>query len=259
MPARNIVKIYVPDGTYHVFNRGVEKRPIFLDDQDYRVFLHILKEALSDPTLLPVKNLSRPYGLPQGSTFRHPITMPKNFYGLIELYAYCLMPNHFHLLFKQHAERTMKEFLHSITTRYVIYFNKKHRRIGPLFQSIYKAIAVTEEPYLLHLTRYMHINPRELFLDLAEAYSSYADYLGIRHTRWLNTEFILSFFSQNTLPLLKKNHTYKDFVESYKTPSAELLGSLTLEDEEKNIALQRPAGRLNLAIGLPNFHKKPII
>lgn len=230
MPARNIVKTYVPDGIYHVFNRGVEKRPIFLDDQDYRVFLHILKEALSDPTTLPPKHART---MLQGSTLQQTIRMPKNFFGLIELYAYCLMPNHFHLLFKQHAERTMKEFLHSVTTRYVIYFNKRYRRIGPLFQSIYKAIAVTEEPYLLHLTRYMHINPRELFLDLTKTYSSYADYLGIRYTPWLNTEFILSFFSQNTLPLLKKTHTYQDFVESYKTPSADLLGSLTLEDEEE--------------------------
>lgn len=233
MPARNIIKTYVPEGIYHIFNRGVEKRIIFLDDQDYRVFLHILKEALSDPITLPPRILSLHNSPIQGSTLQQITRMPKNFYGTIELFAYCLMPNHFHLLIKQRDEKGMKEFLHSIATRYSIYFNKKYKRVGPLFQSIYKAIMVTEEPYLLHLTRYIHINPGEHFPNLVDAYSSYADYLHKRHTPWLNSDFILSFFSPSTLPLLKRNHTYQDFVESYKTDSAELLGSLILEDDEK--------------------------
>ncbi|OGG27552.1 hypothetical protein A3A64_02860 [Candidatus Gottesmanbacteria bacterium RIFCSPLOWO2_01_FULL_48_11] len=226
MPARNVVKIYAANGIYHIYNRGVEKRKIFLDDHDYRVFLNILKEALSNPTTLPMKRNSL-----QGPTLQWQ-RMPKNFYQQIELFAYCLMPNHFHLLLKQQKEYGIKEFLHSIMTRYSIYFNKKHKRVGPLFQSNYKATMVTEEPYLLHLTRYIHLNPKEHFTDLFKAFSSYADYLEKRNTAWLNPRYILEFFSPGTLPLLKKHHTYKDFVQSYKTDSAKLLGSLILEDSE---------------------------
>lgn len=225
MPARNVVKVYAADGIYHIYNRGVEKRQIFLDNLDYHVFLHILKEALSDPTTLPAKK-----SLLQGPTLQWQ-RMPKNFYQQIDLFAYCLMPNHFHLLLKQKREHGIKELLQSIATRYSIYFNKKYKRVGPLFQSNYKATIVTEEPYLLHLTRYIHLNPSEHFTDLTKAFSSYADYLGKRTTPWLNPKFILAFFSPGTLPLLKKHHTYQDFVESYISDSASLLGDLVLEEE----------------------------
>ncbi len=226
MPARNVVKIYAADSLYHIYNRGVEKRKIFLDAQDYHVFLKNLKEALSAPPEFKKANLTSSV---QGSTFHIRRRPSKNFSSEIELLAFVLMPNHFHLLIKQKSDRAIKEFMQSIATRYSVYFNKKYKRVGSLFQGIYKAVLINEEPYLLHLTRYFHLNPSEHTDDLIGAYSSYSYYLGQKHAEWLKPEFILSFFEAGTVPLLKNVNTYRDFVESYPQDSAESLGDLTLE------------------------------
>ncbi len=195
MPAKNLIKVYVENGIYHVYNRGVEKRVIYLDDQDHCVFLNCLKEALNLP------NLQGPTLL-QGGTLRR---MPKNFCEDIELLAYCLMPNHFHLLIKQHSKNGMKDLLQSIMTRYVIYFNRKYRRTGGLFESHYKAILIMEESYLLHLSRYIHRNPLNEFTNLIQAYSSYSEYLGLRQTSWIKPELILSFFCRREVVVSEKD------------------------------------------------------
>lgn len=227
MPKKNIVKTYVADSYYHVYNRGVDKRKIFEDSQDVKVFLNYLKTYLSPP-LDPTK-FKKSFTL-QGSTFKGIPRQPKNFHKEIDLLAYCLIPNHFHLLLKQNSNSSMERFLRSLSTRYSMYFNKKHQRVGPLFQGSYKAVMITEEPYLLHLSRYIHLNPREYSSDLKKAYSSYADYLGLRKTSWVKPDFILSFFNNSTLPELEKVNKYDKFVEKYNKSNNEKLGNLTLED-----------------------------
>ncbi|MCX6791992.1 MAG: transposase, partial [Candidatus Gottesmanbacteria bacterium] len=82
-----------------------------------------------------------------------------NFYGTIRLLSYCLMPNHFHMVVWQKHGPGIDEFMNSLWTRYTMYFNRKYRRVGTLFQSVYKAVAVTTDAQLLHLTRYIHQNP----------------------------------------------------------------------------------------------------
>ena len=227
MPSRNIVKTYLKGGIYHLYNRGVEKRDIFLDAQDYRVFLRYLKDALMSPAAS--KRKQKTFKI-KTTTFHGVPRPPKNFYGVIELLAYCLMPNHFHFLIRQKEERVMKNFVQSIGTRYSMYFNKKYKRVGTLLQGPYKAVLVGEEPYLLHLSRYIHRNPAEHGTNLETAYSSYGEYLGLRKTEWIKPDFILSFFKTTTLPMLTSINSYKDFVEAYQTDSESLLGSLTLED-----------------------------
>jgi len=227
MPSKNVVKTYVKDAYYHVYNRGVEKRKIFEDDQDYKVFLNYLKSYLLSPP--DPKTLKTDFTL-KGSTFKGIPRQLKNYSGEIELVAYCLMPNHFHFLISQKTESSMKKFIQSLATRYSVYFNKKHNRVGALFQGIYKAAIISEEAYLLHLSRYIHLNPLEYSSNIAEAYSSYADYLGIRKTKWIKPDIILSFFSQKTLPFLHKINSYKVFVENYQEESKKILGNLTLED-----------------------------
>lgn len=197
MPNKNIIKTYLSDGVYHIYNRGVEKRKIFIDEKDYYVFLRFLKEALTDPSLLPKD--------PKRIKKRR-----KNFYDRIDLLAYCLMPNHFHLLIKQKTERAMKEFMQSLATRYSIYFNWRHNRIGSLFQSNYKAILIEDEPYLLHVSRYIHRNPIDYFDVLIDSYSSYAQYLGVKSVLWVKPQDILSLFSTSKD---KQYQTYQDFVE----------------------------------------------
>ena len=227
MPSRNIIKTYIENGYYHVYNRGVEKRKIFQDTQDNKVFLNYLKSYLSEPAKL--ESLKTIFTL-QGSTFKGIPRQPKNYFKKIELQTFCLMPNHFHLLLKQNENFTLKSFMQSLSTRYSMYFNKKYKRVGPLFQGIYKASLITDESYLLHLSRYIHLNPQEYTSDIEGAYSSYKDYLGKRSLKWVSPKLILSYFNQATIPELRNLNTYQNFVEKYKKDSAKILGELTLED-----------------------------
>src|SRR3989344_616327 len=146
MPSRNILKMYVKDSYYHIYNRGVAKQKIYLDSQDYKVFLNYLKEAL---TLSPDLKFTKTSFTLQGRTFKGVPRRVKNFQEEIELVAFCLMPNHFHLLIRQNAKESMLHFMRSIITRYAQYFNKKYDRVGPVFQGRYKAILIKDDRYLL--------------------------------------------------------------------------------------------------------------
>lgn len=227
MPAKYVVKLYYADGFYHIYNRGVEKKRIFLDKQDHVVFLAFLKRYLTPPPEDPTKTLEPNFY--------------KSLHEEIELLAYCLMPNHFHLLLKQTEIDSMAKLLRRVATSYSIYFNKKYERVGPLFQGTYKAIPIDNENYLLHLSRYIHLNPFDLMkvppsqggtLENYE-WSSYADYLDRRHTEWIKTEMILSYFADAKKkmgdPRLKGINTYQSFVESYKEDSKDILQNLALD------------------------------
>lgn len=227
MPRRNARKIYLKNSIYHIYNRGVEKRNIFLDEQDRKVFLRFLKELLIKP---PDKKTILKKFIVKDSTFKGIPHQPLNLHGELELLTYCLMSNHFHLLVKQNSLKIIKRFMQSLCTRYSMYFNKKYKRVGPLFQGVYRAALILEEPYLLHLSRYIHLNPLKYTQDLLNTYSSYADYIGVKTTTWLNTNLILSYFG-SLLTNKKDINSYKDFVEKYPEDSAKILGKLTLDDE----------------------------
>ena len=207
MPAKNSIKLDIEETYYHVYNRGVDKRIIFEDEQDHKVFLNYLKEYLSPPR--PLNELEVEVTL-KGSTFKGIPRLLNNYFDQIHLLAYCLMPNHFHLLIKQKDIGMMKNFMRSLGTRYSVYFNKRYERSGSLFQGIYKAVIISNENYLLHLSRYIHLNPAELRIELDDAYSSYGDYTGLRNTTWIESETIKSYFSKEN----NKITSYKSFVES---------------------------------------------
>lgn len=227
MPAKNRVKTYIENGYYHVYNRGVEKRDIFLDDQDYRVFLHFLKFYLSPP---PAK-----FAHPLSEITNFKPTRIRDFSSLnqeVELLAYCLMPNHFHFLLYQKTLSGMTKLLRRLLTNYAMYFNRKHERNGYLFQGNYKAVLVLEEPYLLHLSRYIHLNPAELTgTDPVKwLYSSYLYYLGTKRATWINPEPILSFFKTAQRISLKDLFSYQSFIEDFQEDSKEILGNLIIEE-----------------------------
>jgi putative transposase len=193
VPAKNSVKEYIPNGCYHIYNRGVEKRDIFLDPQDFGVFLSYLKAYLL-PKDLPGLNAiidSKETTIAEKDK-AHKLLRLKNFYENIDLLAYVLMPNHFHLLVRQMDAEAIDAFLNALSTRYVIYFNKKYHRVGPLYQGVYKAVLVNSENQLLHLTRYIHKNPPAG----SDFPSSLSDYLRQTNTSWLKAEEILSYFSK---------------------------------------------------------------
>jgi len=157
MPAKNRTKIYVENGYYHLYNRGVEKRNIFLDQQDYGVFLCYLKEYLTPRDEKQLKKILAN----TKTSYREKAKILKilalnNFSEEITLIAYCLMPNHFHFLLKQKNAGSIDQLMNSLGTRYTMYFNKKYNRVGVLYQGVYKAVLVSTDDQLLHLTRYIH-------------------------------------------------------------------------------------------------------
>ncbi len=204
MPAKNSVKQFVENGYYHLYNRGVEKRDIFLDEQDYAVFLSYLKKYL-DPT---------------GSD-PHPLAKE------VDLLVFCLMPNHFHLLVKQSSLNGITKLVRAVCTNYVMYFNKKYDRIGTLFQGKYKAVLVDNDAYLLHLSRYIHLNPGSD--PKTYNYSSYKYYLGRKNANWIKTTEVLAYFKTAKRINLKDFFSYESFVDDFKLEPEELLGNLTLE------------------------------
>lgn len=226
MPAKNRIKQYVKDGFYHVYNRGVEKRRIFLDDQDYRVFLHLLRYYL-----LPVDSESHP--LTEITGFLPVKIRPlSNLNGEVEMHVYCLMPNHFHLLLKQFNEKGMQNLIQRLLTTYSMYFNRRYKRTGHLFQGPYKAILVDNDDYLLHLSRYIHLNPNLTRGYLNQyPYSSYPNYIGEKKVDWLKTDFVSSFFRKPDNENLKNFTTYRNFIEDYQGDPKEIIGDLALEED----------------------------
>ena len=228
MPEKNSIKRYVEGGYYHIYNRGVNKRSIFKKKQDYKVFLNELKAAL---TPLPNPNDLKVTVTLQGGSFKGIPRQPKNFHEEITLLAYCLMPNHFHLLIKQLTRDSMQSFMRSISTRYSMYFNKSNNRLGPLFQGVYKAVLVEHNHQFLHLTRYIHQNPLKFWEKSLKdyPYSSYAEYLGLRHTHWIKEKEILSFFKQRRREKTIDFSSYEAFVERQDETTKKVLTGLTLD------------------------------
>ncbi len=202
MPAKHAIKEYAPGAYYHIYNRGVEKRTVFEDVSDYKTFLSYLRLYLTDPHL--------PGESRQARAPSHPLN---NYTGNISLLAYCLMPNHFHLLVRQVEADGINYFMRSLTSEYVRYFNKKYKRVGSLFQGPYKAVIVTNETQWYYLTKYIHRNPlslptfRESPDRLSEyPYSSYPNYLQRFQQSWVQTQEVLGHFHDDT-------SRYKKFVE----------------------------------------------
>lgn len=217
MPSKYAVKTYIEDGIYHVYNRGVEKRPIFREGDDYKIFLYFLKRYLTEE-LIEVRPRWR-----------------VDLYNNISLLSFCLMENHFHLLLKQNSKDTITTFMRCLSNSYTKYFNNKYTRIGPLFQGKFKAILVQRDEYLLHLTRYIHLNPlgdknvtRSDLVNLEKySYSSLPDYIGERNTKWIHPEIVLEYFSS---PVSKVSSIkYRSFVTNYKLGDSDLIDNYTME------------------------------
>lgn len=199
MPARYRTKQYLEDGYYHIYNRGVEKRLIFQDNQDYRVFLSYLKDYLlpKDETGL-YRKLSDPNTSYKEKDKILKLIRLNNFAGEIILLAYCLMPNHFHFFVHQKNAQSIDKFMQSLATRYSMYFNRKYKRVGFLCQGVYKAALVVTEEQFIYLSKYIHQQALASQGQTLQGYqpSSYPEYLGQRKTNWVKPEEILGFFSK---------------------------------------------------------------
>ena len=178
---------------YHVYNRGNNKRTIFATTADYNRFMFLLFIANSkDP--VRIDNLIHKYRK-QGLTLLKSMEEIGRDETLVDIGVYCLMPNHFHLLLHEKDEGGISLFMQKLATGYSMYFNKKHERIGGLFEGTFRAEHADKDNYLKYLFAYIHLNPVKLIepkwkevgvTNVARVkkylkeykYSSYVDYLG---------------------------------------------------------------------------------
>jgi putative transposase len=181
--AKRITEFY-QDGIFHLYNRGVDSRKIFIDDQNYLFFNQRLLQYSSELS--------------------------------ITILAYCLMPTHFHLMVQQNGEISAGSLCQKISNSYTKAFNNWVHRTGALFESKYKAIDVDREEYLLQLTRYIHANPVKAGLvDLPQKwlYSDYGDWM--RHPYLDNSE-------DTVRGLFISASDYASFVSDYITGTTSL-------------------------------------
>jgi putative transposase len=185
---------FAPGEFYHVYNRGTEKRIVFLDDTDYQRFLALLY-VCNGTNYVHLSNIGR---LEQGETLLKKILLEDVNRGdiLVDICVYCPMPNHFHLLLREKSDTGISKFMQRLTTGYTMYFNKKYERTGALFQGVFRSSHISKDTYLKYLPSYIHLNPIKIIeptwkesgiKDVARAkqylskyrYSSYLDYCGV--------------------------------------------------------------------------------
>jgi putative transposase len=147
--------VFANDEYYHVYNRGVDRRVTFTNQREYERALQLL--WFYQYTAIPIR-YSR-YNEVEGQLKIKYLEQMKASGKLIEIVAYSLMPNHFHLLIKQKQEQGLPKYVANFVNAYTKYFNTKYQRTGALFQGIFKAVYVESEEQLVHLTRYIHLNP----------------------------------------------------------------------------------------------------
>lgn len=184
---------------YHVFNRGVEKRNIFLTQQDYERFLVSLFSFRKQGRIkhFPRLALGQHSVLTKVAQINQIIEKQSD---LVKIAAFCLMPNHFHLLLKECSKNGISYFMQRVGNSFTKYINTKYERTGHLFNAPFKAIHIKRNPYLIYLSRYIHLNPANIMPTgqhiLSYPWSSYPDF--IIQNRWgdgLHPSIILSQFS----------------------------------------------------------------
>ena len=195
----------VNDQFYHVYNRGADRRTIFQDNHDYSRFVTDMLYLNDSDPLSNLHRLADKSVRPRG-------TNNKDFRNrLVDIIAWCLMPNHFHFVLRQRQEGGISKFLQKLSAGYTKYFNLKHERSGVLLQGAFKAKHIQNDAYLTHVVRYVHINPIALvfpdweirgiqnwtealkFLDTYN-WSSHLDYQGKPNfTDVLQKEFLPSY------------------------------------------------------------------
>ncbi len=204
---------------YHVYTKSIAGFKIFLNDADYIRILKLLRFYQFNPKI-------------KFSYYERLKNKIKNYYNqsksknpLVNIIAYCIMPTHIHLVLEELSEMGISEYMRKVLDSYTRYFNKKIKRKGPLWEGRIKKVPVLSDEQLLHLTRYVHLNPTSAGLvEKPEdwKYSSYREYIGLEDKRICIINKFFDFSEKE----------YKKFVEDridYQR-SLEVIKHLILED-----------------------------
>lgn len=205
MPGR--ITPLVNNEIYHIFNRGIASQPTFIDKRDYQRAMDTI--FYYQNVNLPVK-YSRflSLSLEERNDILEKLRNQKEF--LVEIIALCLMPNHFHLLIRQLIDNGISHFVSNFTNSYTRFFNTKRERTGPIFEGKFKSVRIETEEQLLHVSRYIHLNPYTAFIlkkmeDLENySYSSFNEYVKNSTPAFYAKDIVLSNF--------KSREAYKQFV-----------------------------------------------
>lgn len=196
MPYRNTP--LVNDEYYHVYNRGVAKQIIFRQPSDYKRFIEVMHFYRIDAPSIKFSDKPKDSNL---------IRVGRK---LVNIVCYCYMPNHFHLLLQQLSDNGISKFISNISNSYTRYFNTKYHRVGPLFQGRFKTVHIESNEQLIHLSRYIHLNPLvgHKVTSLTDyQWSSYNEYIAKTAKKLCEKKIILSQF--NTAD------SYQNFIQNH--------------------------------------------
>lgn len=182
---------------YHIFNRGNDKRTIFLNKEDMARFTQSMIEF---NVIEPIGSLYENYYKKQNNQLGSPASK------LVNLVCYCLNPNHYHFILEQCADNGIEKFMHRLGTGYSKFFNKKYKRTGSLYEGNYKAVHINSNEYLLHLSAYVNLNNRVHQLGSPASKSSWLEYINEKHDQKLCEKNII-------LNQFKTRDEYKQFSE----------------------------------------------
>ena len=193
---------------YHVYNRGHNRQNIFFERENYLFFLRqVRKYLIGEAKTSKVSQTSEVYE------------------GYATVVTHCLMPTHFHLTVRPHDD-DLSHHMQLLSISYTKAINERYGRIGALFQGQFQAIHVDRDEYLLHLSRYLHLNPVAAGLVKRPEeweFSSYRDYIGLRHGTLPAPDIVLSQFPTTD--------AYREFVESYRPKDRDLIAHLLFDDD----------------------------
>lgn len=157
------------DEHFHCYTRGIDKRITFQDEQDYERFIE---------TLYVCNDISRFNRDDHLSASHVEILQPERLKPLVEVLAYCLMPNHFHLVLKEITEGGISLYMQRVGTMYTMYFNTRNNRVGGLFVGPFRAKHIDTDIYLKHVIQYTHLNPLEFYMpDWKQGVGTYSPLL----------------------------------------------------------------------------------
>lgn len=207
MPLRKVP--LVNEEIYHVFNRSISLQPVFVDRRDYKRGLNLIKYyCVSNPSVKYSRFLSL-------SPEEQLVVLQENCGKdkIVDILCYCFMPNHFHFLLKQRMVNGIEDFIKKFEISYSRYFNLKNNRSGPLLQGRFKNVRIENDSQIIHVSRYIHLNPYSSHVvgnieDLFKYdYSSFREYLSVGNNNIASTKFILGLF--------KSRSDYRNFVVNH--------------------------------------------
>lgn len=225
---------FATENYYHIINRGIEGRKIFLTEEDYGRFLESLEvfNTLDYTTI----QLSRKI-----KSLRKSVSAPSANHGqqkLVKILCFCLLPNHFHLLLKQVQENGIVKFMRKIGTGYACYFNLKYQHNGPIFSGRFKSVRIRNDEQFIHVSRYIHLNVLDLYMpnwrngnlqDWVKAKQILESYPWSSYPIFINKTLSNFCFPELLREIFRNPEEYEEFVKEWTQRSLINIQNLILE------------------------------